>query len=75
MRILRRKMSEVHTRAQFEAIIADAHPDHQHKMRELLEPMLPQNLPCCGTAELCRKTRRHVKHTPLCPANRLVTIN
>lgn len=75
MKILRRKMREVKTQAQFEAILLDAHEDHRHKMRELLEPMLPEGLPCCGTAQLCAVARRPLRHTALCPKARLVTLH
>jgi hypothetical protein len=75
MRMLRRKMQQVKTLAQFEAIIADAHEDHRGKMRKLLEPMLPQGLPCCGVFQLARKLNKADKHSALCPKSRLVTIH
>lgn len=75
MRILRRKMAEVKTQAQFEAILLDAHEDHRTKMRKLLEPLLPEGLPCCGVAQLMKKAGKPVRHTALCPAGRLVTLH
>ena len=58
---LRRLAVGIATREQFERIIATAAPDSRDSIRELLEPMLAKDLPCCSAVW-------SDDHTVTCPA-------
>lgn len=74
MRLLREKMAQVKTLSQFEEMVYAAVEDERPAVRRLLEPMLPQGLPCCGRAMLAKAQRRTIVHATLCPEARLVKL-
>lgn len=73
-RLLKQKMAEVTTWQQFEEIVAAAHPDNRGRIRKMLEPLLRDDLPCCGQATLSIAAGDTViKHGARCPSrNRVV---
>lgn len=62
-RRLRKKMQQVTTRFQFERILAAS--SDPVRARALLEPLLPEGLPCCATHAL------GAQHALQCPAKAL----
>lgn len=71
---LRRKLREVTTRAQLEAIIRAGDPETIGARRRLIESLAPQGLPCCGVAMLCKAKHRPIEHLKGCPDGGLVVI-
>jgi hypothetical protein len=70
MRRLKMRMQELDTLAQFEQIINAGHPDNREHLRQLMTPMLPAGLPCCGQGLLAEKTGRAIlteQHSAYCP--------
>lgn len=74
MRLLQQKMAQVTTLSQFEEMIYAGVEDERPALRRLLEPMLPEGLPCCGRAMLAKAQRRTIQHATLCPNARLVKL-
>lgn len=65
LRALRRLADSIVTRAQLERILRTA--DHPAQVRDLLEPMLRPDLPCCAEYAVAGN-----RHATSCPTQKLV---
>jgi hypothetical protein len=77
-RKLRRRLQQVKTLAQFEAMLLDAPEEHRAALRRVMAPLLPDGLPCCGPARLReqlgdelyeRTVGQPFAHVAACPTN------
>lgn len=74
MELLRKRMKEVRTLAQFEGMALRA--SQPAAFRRLCAPMLPPDLPCCGPGALnLANHNQALPHMRLCPTRNQVTLH